>query len=307
MKINDLKMYTSFSQFQMNMLNSMTHADQMNTKALSTGGQSEHYKQLDNPRFFLQNEGAISRIDNYRQTNNVYQQRLQLMGTQIDSMQLISEELGVAIVRNRTSQPAVDTAFTLNVTNWLNNMTQMLNARFSEEFIFSGTSTNNFAVRNLATMPDPGLGALPDFSYYLGDQNAITLQASDSDQVVLNVTARHPAIEQLYHALKLCQNWNLDPTSDRLTEALTLVNNAKLNLASLSGQVSQNIREIEGVSGRLHEQQEYYMETNKLIGFKDQSQILMESMQSRTQLEMSRYLNMRINNDILGLVRSLGG
>lgn len=305
--INELKMYTSFAQNQSDTLKNLSQAEQGLAKELASGGLSSHYEVLENPRVFLQNESAISRIDNYKQTNNVVTQKLQLMHSQIGALGEISLQLGEALTRNRTSQPAVDQGFTTRVNDWLTNMTQLLNVPFGGAYIFSGTSSNIPAVDDLRTMPDPGLGAAPNYNYYLGDTNNIILQASDSDQLTLTVTARDPAIEQLYHALKLCQNWNQNPADPRLGEALDMNDQAIKSLSALKGKVGQSIGELEEITKRGQEHQEFLATNNKAVGFKEQSQVLMESIDARSQLEMSRYLTMRMNGDIMQLVRTLGG
>ena len=123
-------------------------------------------------------------------------------------------------------------SFTRDCANLLQQVEKLLNVRGTEgDYLFGGTATNRPPVK-VSDLPNPGLGAGANFTYYKGNDDVRTFQADEgTPEIDLSINANEPALEKLIHALKIGATTVPDGTPDseasqKLREGLTLLNEA---------------------------------------------------------------------------------
>lgn len=123
-------------------------------------------------------------------------------------------------------------SFSRDCANLLNQVQGLLNTKGTEgDYLFGGTATNRPPV-DISNLPNPGLGAGPNTTYYKGDSGIRTFRADEgTPEIDLSIMANEASLEKLIHALKIGATTNSDGIPDsestqKLQQGLDLLNEA---------------------------------------------------------------------------------
>lgn len=232
---------------------------------LSSGVQARRYSGIaaDSSRL-LNLESDRARIDQYIDGNGAVNLRLQTMEGSVAEVFDIASELKTLLVNAISDGNASILPLTETAQNMMNEVARALNAKLGDRYLFSGTATGTPPV----DLTDPNFTAPPtsypsnaDTSYFQGNSTRLATRVADDFDVTWGVTADEAGFEQVIRALHLVATSNNTPTPDtnRLQEALTVVNQAIDNLPVIRSRIASAQRSIEQVNGS-HEDIKLYID-----------------------------------------------
>jgi flagellar hook-associated protein 3 FlgL len=256
---------------------------------LSSGGVTPNYIGINSPGLFVSQEAFLERIDAYITDNAYFQNKLNYINTQIDSLRTTALELQNKISLTVSGSLIMNENLQQTVQGMLLQTQNILNSTYGGEYLFSGTAATVPAVTDLiSNFPTPSTGSGPNTTYYLGDSGTQSISLNDVSSISTTIRANDPSIEQLIRALKLCETASINPLDlQRFNQASTLCSQALVGLTDIDAQLRQSQAQILTVNDTLSEQKQLLQEQIQKIGYRDMSAILQESVQIKSEIDIA--------------------
>lgn len=231
----------------------------------SSGQKAQRYSGIASDSLRLLNlENDRARIDQYVNGNGTVNLRLQAMETSVSETFDLATQLKTLLVNAISGDNASILSLNATATDMMNEAERDLNVKIGDRYLFSGTATGTAPV----DISDPAFTAPPtsypsnaDTSYYQGNGTRLTTRVADNFDLTWGVTADEPGFEQLMRALHLVATSDNSsaPDTNRLQEALNVVNQAIANIPTIRSRIGSAQKSIDQVNTS-HQDSKLYMD-----------------------------------------------
>lgn len=234
---------------------------------VSTGQAAQRYAGIASQSNTLVNlESTDSRAKQYVSNNTQITARLNTMDTAVSQLSDIASQLSTLLVNATNGNNASQLALSQQATGLLNQAAGLLNTKFGDSYLFSGTATDTAPVDlNAAGYAAPGNSypSSADTGYYQGNSTKLVARAADNFDVTYGVTADQPGFEELFRSLQMTATATTSPTVDtaRLNEALSVVKQAIADIPTIRSTIGASGNAISAASDE-HTTMTTYLEQN---------------------------------------------
>lgn len=234
---------------------------------VSTGQAAQRYAGIASQSNTLVNlESTDSRAKQYVSNNTQITARLNTMDTAVSQLSDIASQLSTLLVNATNGNNASQLALSQQATGLLNQAAGLLNTKFGDSYLFSGTATDTAPVDlNAAGYSAPGNSypSSADTGYYQGNSTKLVARAADNFDVTYGVTADQPGFEELFRSLQMTATATTSPTVDtaRLNEALSVVKQAIADIPTIRSTIGASGNAISAASDE-HTTMTTYLEQN---------------------------------------------
>lgn len=281
-------------------------AFQASAAELTSGGISSGYADVGNVQQFIGQEIILKSVQNYKDSATLNKERMGFLSNQIATMRDIAVELQTRVSLLRSSSLAKPEELSTWCNDKLDQLTSILNSRFDGKYPMSGTASNVPASRDLRSLPAMGLTDLVDPGlYYIGNTQNVTFRADDNSIIDTPIRGDNIGIAELIFSLRLCTTLPTNEIDDRLARANDLTLQAHEDLVIANSQLDNNIKTLTQIQESLLEMEQKLTENIKELGYRTESEVLQEYVQSKTQLELTRYVTTSMLNSIKDLMNQL--
>ncbi len=273
---------------------------------LTSGGIADGYSEVKNVQQFVGQELILNCVESYKDSAVLNKERMGFVSTQVATMRDIAIELQGRISQLRSSPLAKPEELSMWCNDKLDQLTSILNGRFDGKYPMSGTASNVPSARDLRALPTMALTDPVDASlYFLGSTENTAFRADDNTIIQTNVRGDNLGIAELIFSLRLCTTLPATEKEDRLARANDLSLQAHEDLVVVNGQLDTNIRTLDKVQDSLLELEQKLTENIKEIGYRTQSEVLNDYVQSKTQVELTRYVTTSLLNSLKDLIKQI--
>ncbi len=208
---------------------------------VASGQKATDYKGVaSNTRLLVTLEGELERAERYIDNGNVVSARVETSYDAVSQIVNIATDARVWLSEGLSSTGNVAT-FNQQAQSSLEEIASLLNTQQDGRYLFGGDQTDQPPI-DLSAYPPATTPSTADVSYYQGDGEIASYQASPDLTIDYGVTADSDGFEKLMRAMNLAANANSDPVDtaaleeayDLTTEALDdlLVEQTNLSLAA---------------------------------------------------------------------------
>lgn len=177
---------------------------QKSSNQLSSGGQNMDYSDVCDVKVFVGQEILLEQDTKYEQGNTYNEHRLNTLSTHLDRLHAITIDLQQQISQARSNASPLTAG---QLQQWakgrLQQVEKLLNAKFGEESLLSGSNTLTKAVGSLDN-PLVTPGGTVTKGYFLGDNEDTSFQSDSYTSIVNKVNASSNGIAEMIYALNLC-------------------------------------------------------------------------------------------------------
>ncbi|MBX3487057.1 MAG: hypothetical protein KF798_04040 [Candidatus Paracaedibacteraceae bacterium] len=272
---------------------------------MTSGGISSGYGDIQNVSQFINQELILHSIQNYQESATLNKERMSFVSNQMGTLRDIAVELQTRVSLLRSSPLAKPQELMTWAHDKLDQLTSLLNGRFDGKYLMSGTATNIAAVVDLGALPAVGTSDPVDLAYYQGNTQNIAFRADDHTVVETPVRADDTGISELIFALRLCANIPSSDMDERLARANDLALQAHEDMVVTNSKLDSNLNILLNIQDELLELEQSLTENIKEIGYRTQAQVLQDYMQSKSQLELTRFVTTSQLNSIKDLITQM--
>ncbi|NKB20121.1 MAG: hypothetical protein GKS01_06190 [Alphaproteobacteria bacterium] len=257
----------NFAQHERNLAHILNAQERLNTGQIqiSSGKKAEQFSGIARDARRLVNvETSLVRTQQYMSNNDLTEQRLQNMETNVAQIFDVISEYKTLLINALNADNGADLAMPIQAQAMLDEITALLNVEDDGRFLFSGTLTDTQPIDQTGL---PGSYTLPtsdgDASgYFAGNSTKLTLQADENFTVTYGVTADEVGFEQAIRSMHMIV---IGPPNDRSTleDALTVVGNAIDSVSDIRTRIGASRSAIENVNTRLSD---FVLFSEKTIG-----------------------------------------
>lgn len=270
------------------------------TTELTSGGISD-YGDVD-VNLFVNLEVQEDAVKKYNSGNNYNLQRMRSMADQLDQLQHIANDLQQEISLTRSSIGA-DTRKLNQVAKGMQiKVSNILNASFANEYLFSGPSTLTPAVESI---DDSGVttGGVVTASYYQGAQGTISFSADSVSQIRIDVNASDMGVAELVYAINLCV-YATAGDLDRLGYANDLCNSASQDIIRSNTGLKLQMKTLEQANEGLLLEKKNVEAAIMQAGYKTPADAMQRYMDALTSKDIALALITK-NDSVRSLIESL--
>ncbi|AIK97290.1 hypothetical protein [Candidatus Odyssella acanthamoebae] len=298
--------YLSASQYNQSTALRNERSFQAAAAELTSGGIADGYSEVKNVQQFVGQELMLNFVESYKGSAVLNKERMGFVSTQVATMRDIAVELQRQVSQLRSSPLAKPEELSTWCNDKLDQLTSILNGRFDGKYPMSGDASNVPSTKDLRSLPNMGLTDPVDSNlYYLGSTANIKFRADDNTIVETNVRGDNLGVAELIFALRLCITLPAAEKDDRLKRANDLALQAHEDLVVVNGQLDTNIKTLDGVQDSLLQLEQKLTENIKEIGYRTQSEVLNDYVQSKTQVELTRYVTTSLLNSLKDLIQQM--
>lgn len=266
------------------------------SNSLSSAGVSDHFDQIQDVDLFVTQQVLCFALKEYGSGDTYNLQRLNSTNTQLDRLRQISNNLQQEISAARSPGMPLTNLVSM-AKSMLVDATNILNTKFVDESLFSGTTTLTSAVGSLDN-PSVTTGGVITKGYYLGNDETITFNADSSTQININVNAGNDGIAQLIYAINLCVYAGGDPNvMDRLGYANDLCIQASQNIINDGATLQTQMKNLTIAKEGLLAKEADAEAAIQGAGYETPSQALQKFYDAKTLMEVGQ--SMVVQNDYL--------
>jgi flagellar hook-associated protein 3 FlgL len=230
---------------------------------VSSGKKSVQYSGVaQDTRRLLNIEASHTRTSQYIENNNLVEQRLQIMETNVAQIFDIASDFKTLLVNALNADNSADLAMPTQAQSMLDELTGLLNVEYDGRYLFSGTRTTTAPVLQSDL---PGSYTVPTSdgdasAYYQGNATEFTLQADEDFTIQYGVTASETGFERVIRALHMIV---IGAPNDRdvLNDAQTVMELAITGISDIRTGIGASRSAIDNVNTRLSEYQLFSEQT----------------------------------------------
>jgi flagellar hook-associated protein 3 FlgL len=226
------------------------------TQQISSGKKASTFNELNGVlERVIGNESKLSRIDNYVQNNKSVVTRLQVMNKSIDQVQKALEEFAGNVTLRQGATSGTQMNFQGLAKDKLDKIKAAMNVNIEGRYIFGGTKTDVKPISNIISLSESGV---VDDDYYQGNSEVLSVRVSDENDITYGINADDEAIATAITAILTAMDIDADDNGQTdFSAAVNLINDAKVQLASLRANINTNITSIETTNNE-HESLKIY-------------------------------------------------
>jgi len=290
----------NFAQHERNLAHILNTQERLRTGQLqvSSGKRSETFSGISSDARRLVNvEAAHIRTTQYISNNNLIDQRMQVMETNVSQAFELITEYKTLLINALNADNSSDLALPIQTQSMLSEMTALLNVEDDGRFLFAGTRTDTRPV-DLAGLP--GTYTLPtadgdSIGYYQGDTTALTVQADENFTVAYGITAAEVGFERAIRAMHMVQ---IGPPGDRATldAALAVTNQAIDAVSDIRTRIGASRAALENVNTRLTEFQLFSEKTISDLENTDITEVITQMNADQVAMEASFSIIARLSD-----------
>jgi len=232
---------------------------------VSSGKKAEAFAGIaSDARRLINVESAHVRTTQYITNNNLIEQRLQSMETNVAQVFEVVTEYKTLLINALNADNSTDLAMPIQAQSMMDEVTALLNLEDDGRFLFSGNYTNTRPVDQTGlpvgyTLPTADGDAI---GYYQGDATTLSVQADENFEVDYGVTADEAGFERAMRAMHMVI---IGPPNDRATleDALSVINQAIDGVSDIRTRIGASRAALENVNTRLTD---FQLFSEKTIG-----------------------------------------
>lgn len=279
---------------------------QSSSAELTSGGVSGSYGEARNVQQFIGQELILESVQSYKDGAVLNHERLKFVRDQMDKMRETAVELQTRISLLRSSTLASTQELSIWCNDRLGYLNSILNSRFDEKYIFAGTATNVAPTIDLTTLPAMALADPVDATlYYQGSTADLSFRADDDTVIQTPVRADDIGIAELIFSLRLCSTLPTTEKDDRLTRANDLCLLGHENIVQATNRLENSQKTLERVEESLLNLEQEVSENIKELGYRTDSEVLQDYVESKTRLQLTRYVTTSSLNSIKELIEKI--
>ncbi|WP_010299110.1 flagellar hook-associated protein FlgL [Candidatus Odyssella thessalonicensis] len=279
---------------------------QTSSAELTSGGVSGSYGEARNVQQFIGQELILESVQSYKDGAVLNHERLKFVRDQMDKMRETAVELQTRISLLRSSTLASTQELSIWCNDRLGYLNSILNSRFDEKYIFAGTATNVAPTVDLATLPAMALSDPVDATlYYQGSSSDLSFRADDDTVIQTPVRADDIGIAELIFSLRLCSTLPTTEKDDRLQRANDLCLQGHENIVQATNRLENSQKTLERVEESLLNLEQEVSENIKELGYRTDSEVLQDYVESKTRLQLTRYVTTSSLNSIKELIEKI--
>ncbi len=256
----------NFAQSQRNLAHIMNAQERINKGQLqiSSGRVSEQYSGVSrNTRQLVNTEMAHGRTSQFISNNNIIDQRLSKMESQVSQIFDVLIDYKTLLVNGLNANNSADLALPIQAQAMLDQITAMLNVEEDGRYLFAGSRTKTVPVLQGGL---PGAYTVPTADgdangYYQGDTVAFSVRADESFDLQYGINASEQAFERAIRSLHMVV---IGPPNDRpnMDDALKVAGEALDSMADVRTRIGATRATLARVN-RSHE--DYLLFAEKTI------------------------------------------
>jgi flagellar hook-associated protein 3 FlgL len=235
---------------------------------LSSGKKSQDFVGIANQtQEYLSLDAAIGKSEQYMNDNQLVSTRLNSTANALSNIVTIGNNLQNLISQRRTGV-SNSAAFPNQLDGLWKQLTTELNSAVNNQYLFSGTKTNQQAVdtTNYPTLQTDGV---PDAGYFKGSHQNITALLQDNTAIQYNVRADEPAFQKMFAALAMAKKAHNNQDDNDMKKAYDLVQGGIQDVISVQAVVNSNKVQVSGVVTSLQNLKLYWQGIQESIGNTD--------------------------------------
>lgn len=278
-------------------------------RSLSSGGQTDLYNTVESPKKFLDFKNLLERNEQYAQSSNHFQQKVDLMITQMSTIRDLAVQAQQAFSNSRSNVLLKQDDFRNTILDKMSQLETFLNEKFNGEYVFGGTVFTQPPVKDLNNLISILPGSGPDTSYYQGNTERFGVQSTDTSSLNAAVNASSEGFEKLIRALRLgkeatlyggnaTDQLRLSEGNDLCLQAIEALTADQGVLAATSQALSQNIQ-------TLTEQKGVITENIQTSGYKPLPEMMNDYIQSKITASVSQEISIQLASQINDFVKNL--
>lgn len=214
---------------------------------LSSGFKSKDFEGIsDNATRYMQLEDRLARMKQYSQTNSVVQTRIDTTDTILSQIISVATEIK-NLISQRRSGTLESGAFAAQLdANW-KTLVGQINTTVEGRYLFSGGRTDTPPM-DADNFPELPVNGVPSDSYYAGDQQDITVRASDSVELTYNVRADEEGFKKIFGGLALAKQGDLVDSDELLEEGYDMMAEGLENIIARQATVNSNSVTLQNIN-----------------------------------------------------------
>lgn len=274
---------------------------------LSSGGRVEDYSDVQDVSLFVSSEVDITAAGKYLDGDNYNSQRMKLMSSKLSELRQIADSLQREISMTISNTWAPISNLVEVAQNARTNLEDILNSKFNDQYLFSGTTTITPAV---ASIDDPAVttaGAVTN-TYYIGNTQPLVFKADDITDITVDVNAGQEFAAELAYAINLCAYVSGsvgDPAViARLGRANDLCLSASSKAVDADTSIQIQMRTLSRVQESLQLQVQSLESTVQQLGYKTPVDTLRQYVDASTSLAIAQAMVTK-NDHVKNLVDKL--
>lgn len=269
---------------------------------LSSGGESANYGSVVDVKQFLNQEVMLTGIEKYQNGNLVSRQKLNYISANLGVMRDIIGDFQEQLSLARSNSFGDDTQLSSWVNAKISYLNSLLSTTFNGEYVFSGTAINTVPIMDLTTLPPVGVGDPVDYSYYLGSTTPIQFHANDNDLITMNVFANDQGIAELIMALRTCSQLQGGQRDSQMATSMNLCQSSLQHIISTQGILDSKGVLIDNIQDQLDEFHKNLEENIQRTGYRSQTDIFQDFIQSKISLSLSNFVTTSALNAVRDLI-----
>lgn len=294
--------YLSATQLNRQMASKFEHDFQYLSAELSSGGESANYGAVSDVKYFLNQEVMLDGVTRYQEGNRLSREKINSMsmafGVMRDTLGDFQEQLSLA----RSLPPGTPTMLSSWVNSKLQYLNSVLSSTFNGQYLFSGAATNSSPVTDLSALPPVAINDPVDFSYYVGSTTPTQFNATDTDVISMDIYGNDQGIAELIMALRTCKQLQPTQSDAQIAQAMNLCKSSLQNLINTQCVLDFKGVTIDKIEDELSQLKQNLEDSVQKVGYRSQTDIFQEFVQTKTSLALSNYVTTSALNAIRDLV-----
>jgi len=224
----------------------------------SSGTKSSSLSGLDGQAgVALSLQSDIARSENLVTQAKAASSELEVAYSTLSSVTDLAESLRVSISSALDGSVTDPDSIKSEAASALESLTSLLNTKYADKYIFSGTESNTAPVDLSDADYDP-LSGVADTDYYQGSSCERCLMIDSDTAIEYGITADDAAIEEVMRALSMLANMDTSTdVSDTLSETYDMLGDAATNVGLLQEEISNQVTTLENLVTAQTEFQDY--------------------------------------------------
>ncbi|MFO1242360.1 MAG: hypothetical protein U1E36_04065 [Rickettsiales bacterium] len=216
---------------------------------ISSGLKSQDFEGLNGDvEEFTGLESKLKRLNNYFNSNTEAISRLKTMGSAMDNMVDIVDDIK-NLIGSRNGANEDDLAFEQQIKDMRLSVSRELNTTLQGRFLFGGTNTSEAPVID-DPVPESVTTGVPDDVYYKGSKDDFILRAQENVEKKYGVRADDPAFQKIYAGMSMALEGHAEDDDAKVGRAFTLVSEGLDQLIALKARVDADYVDLNNINDR---------------------------------------------------------
>ncbi len=192
---------------------------------------------------FISLTSTINTTETFKKSNEIISSRTQTTEQALDQLIEVAQEIAQTIAQRNNAASGDNVPVNVLAPAYLDSIASALNTRFDGRYLFAGTKTDTRPVENIQSSNVASDGTIST-SYYRGNDAIASIKISQTQELSYGVNANNEAFQKLIGSVHLLIDGDATDDSEKIGDALDLVNEAIEQIVSISASASSSTNTI---------------------------------------------------------------